>query len=118
MSFRITETRKDNGILVLNISGRITLNTYLILRDVATMVLNQGWKKIILNMKGVPFIDSSGLGELISFWSSAKRPEIKAEIKLASVQEKVDDLLTITKLYTVFEKFDSVDKAVESFNSQ
>ena len=118
MSFRITETREDNGILVLNINGKITLSTCLIFRGIVSTVLNDGRKKIILNMKGVPFIDSSGLGELISFWSSAKRPEIKAKIKLASVQEKVDDLLTITKLYTVFEKFDSVDKAVESFNSQ
>ena len=83
------------------------------LRDTVRGLLEQGATKMVLNLGGVSYIDSSGLGELVSAYSTASKN--KCAIKLLHVQAKVQDLLQITKLYTVFESHVNEAEAVASF---
>ena len=77
-------------------------------------LLGKGQKKILLNLEGVSYIDSSGLGELVSSYTTAANQG--AKVKLLNVQKKVNDLLQITKLYTVFDSFTDEAAAVMSFS--
>lgn len=106
--------RESNGVMVVDLSGRITLGEASgKLRDTVRDLLSKGNKKILLNLGDVTYIDSSGLGELVSSYTTAANQG--AKVKLLNVQKKVDDLLQITKLYTVFESFTDESKGVASF---
>lgn len=109
-----TSMREVDGVVIVDLSGRITLGEASgKLRDVVRDLLGKGNKKILLNLGDVTYIDSSGLGELVSSYTTAANQG--AKVKLLNVQKKVDDLLQITKLYTVFDSFDDEAKAVSSF---
>jgi anti-sigma B factor antagonist len=95
-------------------SGRITLGEgSVILRDTIRDLVGKGQKKILLNLGDVTYIDSSGIGELVSAFTAVRREG--GELKLLNLTKKVHDLLQITKLYTVFDIKDDEAAAIKSF---
>jgi anti-sigma B factor antagonist len=108
-------SREVNGVTVLDLSGRITLGEGSVqLRDAIRGLISKGQKNILLNMAEVNYIDSSGLGELVSAFTTAKNQQ--AEVKLLKLTKKVHDLLQLTKLYTVFDIKDDEAGAIASFS--
>ena len=113
MSMKIS-TRQVDGVAIVDCSGRITLGEGSVtLRDTVRDLLSKGNKKIILNLGDVNYIDSSGIGELVSAFTTTKNQN--GELKLLKLTKKVNDLLQITKLYTVFDVQDDETAAVKSF---
>ncbi len=109
-----TGIREVDGVTIVDLSGRVTLGEASgKLRDTVRNLLSNGVTKMLLNLGGVSYIDSSGLGELVSAYSTASSKG--CAIKLLNVQAKVQDLLQITKLYTVFESHVDEAKAIASF---
>ncbi len=107
-------TREVDGVIVLDLSGRITLGEGSVqLRDAIRGLISKGSKNILLNMGDVNYIDSSGLGELVSAFTTAKNQQ--ADVKLLNLTKKVHDLLQLTKLYTVFDIKDDEASAIASF---
>ncbi len=107
-------TREVDGVIVLDLGGRITLGEGSVqLRDAIRGLISKGSKNILLNMGDVNYIDSSGLGELVSAFTTAKNQQ--AEVKLLNLTKKVHDLLQLTKLYTVFDIKDDEASAIASF---
>ena len=113
MSMKVS-TRHVDGVTILDLSGRITLGEGSVtLRDAVRELLEKGDKNILLNLGDVSYIDSSGIGELVSAFTSVKNAG--GELKLLNLTKKVHDLLQITKLYTVFDVKDDETTAVGSF---
>jgi len=109
--------RQAGGIVIVDLSGRITLGDGSgVVRETVQDMLQEGQKNILLNLGEVSYIDSSGLGELVGAYATAANQG--AQIKLLNVQKKVHDLLQVTKLYTVFESFTSETAAVRSFGAK
>ena len=109
-----TSTRQVDGITILDCSGRITLGEgSVVLRDSIRDLLAKGEKKILLNLGDVTYIDSSGIGELVSAFTTVRNQG--GELKLLNLTKKVHDLLQITKLYTVFDVKDDEAAAISSF---
>jgi anti-sigma B factor antagonist len=107
-------SRIVDGVVVLDLSGRITLGEGSVqLRDAIRGLISKGDKNILLNLGDVNYIDSSGLGELVSAYTTAKNQQ--AEVKLLNLTKKVHDLLQLTKLYTVFDIKDDEADAIASF---
>jgi anti-sigma B factor antagonist len=107
-------SREVDGVVVLDLNGRITLGEGSVqLRDAIRGLIGKGKKNILLNMGEVSYIDSSGLGELVSAYTTAKNQQ--AEVKLLKLTRKVHDLLQLTKLYTVFDIKDDEASAIASF---
>ena len=114
MSMKVS-TRQVDGVTILDLSGRITLGEGSVtLRDAIRDLINKGEKHILLNLGDVSYIDSSGIGELVSAFTSVKNAG--GELKLLNLTKKVHDLLQITKLYTVFDVKDDEASAVGSFS--
>ena len=108
-------TRQVNGVTVMDVSGRITLGEgSSTLRETVRDLLNRGEKKILLNLGDVTYIDSSGIGELVSGFTTVTNQG--GQLKLLSLTKKVHDLLQITKLYTVFDVHDDETAAIGSFS--
>ena len=113
MSMRI-KTRQVDGISIMDCSGRITLGEGSVqLRDAVRDLLAKGSKQILLNLGDVTYIDSSGIGELVSAFTTVRNQG--GDLKLLNLTKKVHDLLQITKLYTVFDVKDDEASAVASF---
>ena len=113
MSMKIS-TRQVDGVTIVDCSGRITLGEGSVtLRDTVREILAKGQKKILLNLADVNYIDSSGIGELVSAFTTTKNQN--GELKLLKLTKKVNDLLQITKLYTVFDVHEEEAHAVRSF---
>ena len=113
MSMTFT-TREVSGVTIVDLSGKITLGEGgLTLREEVHKLLAEGKKKIVLNLADVNYIDSSGLGELVSAYTAVKNAG--GELKLLNLTSKVRDLLVITKLVTVFDVKDDEAAAVSSF---
>ena len=109
-----SSSRQIDGITVLDLSGRITLGEgSVILRDTIRDLIGRGQKKILLNLGDVSYIDSSGIGELVSAFTTVRNQG--GELKLLNLTKKVHDLLQITKLYTVFDIKDDEAIAIKSF---
>jgi len=107
-------TRQVDGITILDLSGRITLGEGSVtLRDSTRDLLAKGSKNILLNLGDVNYIDSSGIGELVSAYTTVRNQG--GELKLLNLTKKVHDLLQITKLYTVFDVKDDEASAIASF---
>jgi anti-sigma B factor antagonist len=106
-------TRTVDGILVVDCHGRIVFGEEsAMLRDMIRKLIAEN-NRIVLNLGGVNYIDSGGLGTLVSLYTTARNSG--GAIKLANLTQRVDDLLQVTKLVTVFEVYDSEDQAIESF---
>jgi len=106
--------RQKGDVTILDLKGKITIGAGdIALRNAVQEAMASGDKSIILNMTGVTTIDSSGVGELVSSFTTATNRG--AKLKLANIPAKVSDVLTITQLITVFDVFDTEDEAVASF---
>jgi anti-sigma B factor antagonist len=107
-------TRQVDGITILDLSGRITLGEGSVqLRDSVRDLLAKGSKYILVNLADVNYIDSSGIGELVSAYTTVRNQG--GELKLLNLTKKVHDLLQITKLYTVFDVKDDEASAIASY---
>jgi anti-sigma B factor antagonist len=110
------EERSVGGVVVLDVKGKITLGDGdELLRDKINSLVNQGRKQILLNLAGVPYIDSAGLGEIVRTYTTVSRQG--GSLKLLNLTKRITDLLSITKLLTVFDTFDSEGEAVKSFSA-
>jgi len=106
--------RQVDSVVVVDISGRITLGEGCAqLRELIRDQLTKGNKKVLLNLADVTYIDSSGIGELVSAFTAVSNQG--GQLKLLNLTKKVHDLLQITKLYTVFDIHDDEAKAISSF---
>jgi anti-sigma B factor antagonist len=115
MSFKAT-TRDVGDVTVIDLDGRITLGEGSnLLRDLVRERLTKGRRKILLNMATVNYVDSTGLGELVSAYRYIKSEG--GELKLLGINKKVTDLLQITKLYTVFDIHNDEGQAIASFHA-
>ncbi|HXF05597.1 MAG TPA: STAS domain-containing protein [Blastocatellia bacterium] len=108
--------RRVNDVVILDIEGKILLGEGDVqLREAIQRLLQSGAKKILLNLADVPYIDSAGLGEIVRCYTTTRREG--GELKLLNLTSRIRDLLTITKLITVFESFDTEEAALKSFAS-
>jgi anti-sigma B factor antagonist len=108
------ETRTVGDVHILDCSGKITLGEgTMAVRNTVRDVLKNGGKKIILNLADVNYIDSSGIGELVSSYTTVTNQGGK--LKLLSLTKKIQELLAITKLLTVFSVYDNEQQAIASF---
>jgi len=106
--------RKVGDVTVIDAVGRITLGEGASsFRDTIRDLVAKGDKKIVLNLGDVSYIDSSGIGELVSAFTTVTNQG--GQLKLLNLTKRIQDLLQITKLYTVFEVYDDETKAVQSF---
>jgi anti-sigma B factor antagonist len=106
--------RQVDSVTVVDISGRITLGEGCAqLRELIRGQLTKGNKRVLINLADVTYIDSSGIGELVSAYTAVTNQG--GELKLLKLTQKVHDLLQITKLYTVFDVHDDEAKAIASF---
>ena len=113
MSMKIS-TRQVDGVTILDLGGRITLGEGSVqLRDSVRDLLAKGQKKILLNLGDVNYIDSSGIGELVTAFTTVKKTG--GDMKLLHLTKKVHDLLQLTKLFTVFEVFSDENVVIQSF---
>ncbi len=111
-----TEKRKKDDVIILDLKGKLTIGKGdVLLRKHIDELLGNDEKKIILNMNDISYMDSSGVGELVSSFTSVNNRGGK--LKLMNLSTKVHDLLQITQLLRVFEIFDNEDEAVGSFSS-
>ena len=109
-----SNSRQVDGIVIVDMSGRITLGEgSVVLRDTVKDLVSKGRKKILLNLGDVTYIDSSGIGELVSAFTTVRKEG--GELKLLNLTKKVHDLLQITKLYTVFDVKDDEAAAISSY---
>ena len=113
MSFKAT-VRRTGDVAIVDLSGRLTLGEGSgTLRSTIKDLVAQDQKKILINLKDVSYIDSSGLGEMVGAYASVSNAG--GTIKLLNAQSRVRDLLTVTKLYSVFEDFTNESIALISF---
>jgi len=108
------DERVVGDVTILDLKGKMTLGEGdELLKDRINSLVGQGKKKLLLNLEGVPYIDSAGLGEVVRTYTTVSRQGGK--LKLLNLTKRIQDLLSITKLLTVFETYDSEDEAVRSF---
>jgi anti-sigma B factor antagonist len=110
------DQRAVGDVVVLDLKGRVTMGEGdELLKDKVNSLVNQGHKKIVLNLAEVPYIDSAGLGEIVRTYTTVSRQG--GSLKLLNLTKRITDLLSITKLLTVFETFDTETDAVRSFSA-
>ena len=110
------EERAAGDVTILDLKGRMTIGEGdELLRDKVNSLILQGKKKLVLNLEGVPYIDSAGLGEIVRTYTTVSRQG--GSLKLANLTKRITDLLSITKLLTVFDTYDSEADAVRSFTA-
>ena len=111
-----SKSRMVDGVTILDLSGRIVLgeDTMMLRNTIRDLIANRQ-KLILLNFGDVPYIDSSGIGELVTAFTTVRKQG--GELKLLNLTRKVHDVLQITKLYSVFDVKDNEDAAIQSFAS-
>ena len=110
------DERAVGDVVVLDLKGKITLGKGdELLKDKVNSLVNQGQRKILLNLAEVPYIDSAGLGEIVRTFTTVSRQG--GNLKLLNLTKRITDLLAITKLLTVFETFDTENDAIRSFSA-
>jgi anti-sigma B factor antagonist len=111
----LIEERIVGDVTILDLKGKMTLGEGdELLKDKVNSLIHQGQKKLLLNLEGVPYIDSAGLGEIVRTYTTVSRQS--GSLKLVNLTKRINDLLAITKLTTVFETFDTEAEALKSFN--
>ena len=114
-NLNITE-RRDDDVLILDLEGKIRLGEGCAeLRKTLRFLVENGEKKILLNLANVSYIDSSGLGELVSSYITLRKNE--GEIRLIHLSKNIHELMLMTKLLTIFEVYDNEREAIESFET-
>ena len=107
--------RQAGDVTVLDMDGKITIGEGSVaLRSAIRRLLEEGKKKVLLNLAGVSYIDSSGIGELVSSYTAINKDG--GQLKLLNLTQKTLELLTITKLLTVFDVYESESEALNGFN--
>jgi anti-sigma B factor antagonist len=110
------EERIVDDVTVLDLKGKMTLGEGdELLKDKINSLVSQGHKKLVLNLEAVPYIDSAGLGEIVRTYTSISRQGGK--LKLLNVSKRIQDLLVITKLITIFDSYEDEKEAVQSFSA-
>ena len=110
------EERSAGDVIVLDLRGKMTLGEGdELLKDKINSLVMQGRRKVVLNLGEVPYIDSAGLGEIVRTYTTISRQG--GSMKLLNLTKRITDLLSITKLLTVFETYDNEADAVRSFSS-
>jgi anti-sigma B factor antagonist len=105
------KTRKADNVVIVDMSGRLTIGEpTLLLRETIRVLINDGNRLFILNLGEVSYIDSSGLGELVSLFTTVRNRQ--GDVKLLNLTAKAKDLLQMTKLLTVFDTYDDESKAL------
>ncbi len=108
------ETRVEADVTILSPKGKITIGAGdVAIRDAIQQALDAGGRKILIDMSGVTTIDSSGIGELVHAYTATTNRSGK--LKLCCLPDKITDILTITQLITVFDIYDTIEEAIESF---
>jgi len=105
--------RQAGSISLVDVSGRLTSFEASALRDSVSRLLKQGRKNIVLNLSGLHYLDSSGIGELAKIYVSVVKGD--GELKVVGLSPKVEQILKITQLYQVFPEFPSEEAALRSF---
>ncbi len=106
--------RQAGDVTILDMSGKITIGEGSVtLRSAIRRLLEEGKKKILLNLAGVGYVDSSGIGELVSSFTAINKEG--GQLKLLNLTQKIRDLLAITKLLTVFDSYDDKETALNSY---
>ena len=110
------EERTVKDVAIVAVHGDITLNkgSDVVLKDKVRSLIEQGHLKIVLDLSNVSYMDSAGLGELVQAYATTKKQG--GTLKLLGLTKRIKDLLTITKLVTVFDTFDGEDAAIASFH--
>ena len=112
----LIEERATGDVTILDLKGKMTLGEGdEILKDKVNSLTMQGRKQIVLNLQAVPYIDSAGLGEIVRTYTTVSRQG--GSLKLLGLTKRITDLLSITKLLTVFETYENEADAVRSFPS-
>jgi anti-sigma B factor antagonist len=110
------DERVVDDVTILDLKGKMTLGEGdELLKDKINSLASQGHKKLVLNLEGVPYIDSAGLGEIVRTYTSISRQGGK--LKLLNVSKRIYDLLVITKLVTIFDSYENEEEAVRSFSA-
>jgi anti-sigma B factor antagonist len=110
----LVKIRRLDDIVIIDLSGRITIGEgTLTVREALQELIRAGDRKFLVNLAGVDYIDSSGLGELVTCFTTVRKEE-DGQVKLLNLTHRVHDLLQITKLLTVFESFDNETEALKS----
>ncbi len=108
------EKRKKGDVVILDLKGKILIGDGIdVLRDSINNTISEQETKVLLNFAEVPYLDSTGLGEVVRSYTSIKKAG--GVVKIVNLTNKVRDLLSVTKLITVFETFEEEDKAIASF---
>ena len=106
--------RQAGDVTVLDMDGKVTIGEGSVaLRSAIRRLLEEGKKKILLNLAGVGYIDSSGIGELVSSYTAINKEQ--GQLKLLNLTQKLQDLLAITKLLTVFDVYEDETEALNSY---
>jgi anti-sigma B factor antagonist len=109
----VIQSRRLDDVVILDISGRITLGEGAVtLRDALQKLLNAGERKLVMNLEDVDYVDSAGLGELVTAFTVVRAQG--GQLKLLKLTHRIHDLLQITKLLTVFDAFESETEAIKS----
>ena len=110
----VIEERVVNDVTILDLKGKMTLGEGdELLKDKINSLLQQDKKQLLLNLENVPYIDSAGLGEIVRTYTTVSRQGGK--LKLLNLTKRIQDLLAITKLLTVFDTYDSEPDAIKSY---
>jgi anti-sigma B factor antagonist len=110
------DERNVGDVVVLDLKGKVTLGQGdELLKDKVNSLVNQGHRKIVLNLADVPYVDSAGLGEIVRTYTTVSRQG--GSLKLLNLTKRITDLLAITKLLTVFETFEVESDAIRSFSA-
>ncbi len=108
-------TRKVDGVVIVDLTGRLTIGEPVVsLRETVKKIVDDGERKFVLNLGDVTYIDSSGLGELVSTFTSLKNRE--GDVNLLNLTKRAKDLLQLTKLLTVFDTYEDEASAVAALN--
>lgn len=108
------EKRKKGGVVILDLKGKILIGEGIdVLRDSINNTIDEAETKVLLNFGEVPYLDSTGLGEVVRSYTSIKKAG--GVVKIVNLTNKVRDLLSVTKLITVFETFEDEEQAIQSF---
>jgi anti-sigma B factor antagonist len=107
--------RQAGDVTILDLDGKVTIGEGSVaLRSAIRRLVGEGKKKILLNLSGVGYVDSSGIGELVSSFTAVNKEG--GQLKLLNLTQKIQDLLAITKLLTVFDTFENEGDALGSYN--
>lgn len=109
------EQRPSGDVVILDLKGKLTIGSGdELLKDKIHSLMQQGYRKLLLNLADVPYVDSAGLGAIVSGYTTVSREG--GSLKLLGLTSRIEDLLSITKLLTVFDTYESESDAVASFN--